>query len=144
MYIFIYISYNIFRIRGIYMKQTLKNMFIKDKRVIIRCDFNVPIKGGNVLDDTKIVKSHLGRIKTEEDKKDNSLLPVKNTLENLLNTNIFFAEDILSEETKNKALNLNVPDNVCLHQIIIKEGKKPCLDSNLETAMLKLKNVLKK
>ena len=44
----------------------------------------------------------------------------------------------------NKALNLNVPDNVCLHQIIIKEGKKPCLDSNLETAMLKLKNVLKK
>ncbi len=117
------------------MKQTLKNMFIKDKRVIIRCDFNVPIKGGNVLDDTKIVKSlktlnyllennckviiisHLGRIKTEEDKKDNSLLPVKNTLENLLNTNILFEKDILSEETKNKALNLKPKEVMLLENI---------------------------
>ena len=71
------------------MKQTLKNMYVKNKRVILRCDLNVPIKNGNILDDTKIVKSletinylikenckiiilsHLGRIKTEEDKKTN-------------------------------------------------------------------------
>ncbi len=106
------------------MKQTLKNMYIKDKRVLVRCDLNVPIKGGNVLDTTKIEKSlktikyllennckviimsHLGRIKTEEDKKENSLLPVKNVLSNLLNTEVKFASDILSEETKNMALNL--------------------------------------
>ena len=32
-------------------------MYIKNKRVILRCDFNVPISNGNVLDETKIIKS---------------------------------------------------------------------------------------
>ena len=39
------------------MKQLLRNMYVKNKRVILRCDFNVPIKNGNVLDETKIIKS---------------------------------------------------------------------------------------
>jgi len=38
------------------MKQRLKNMYIKNKRVILRCDFNVPISNGNVIDETKIFK----------------------------------------------------------------------------------------
>ncbi len=106
------------------MKQSLKNMYIKNKRVLVRCDLNVPIKAGNVLDETKIIKSlktinyllennckiiimsHLGRIKNEDDKKENTLLPVKNVLSRLLNTEVKFADDILSEETKNIALNL--------------------------------------
>ena len=106
------------------MKQLLRNMFIDNKRVLLRCDFNVPMKAGNITDESKIIKSletinyllsknckiiilsHLGRVKTEEDKKTYSLLPVKNTLERLLNRPIKFANDILSEETKNLALNL--------------------------------------
>ena len=106
------------------MKQLLRNMFIDNKRVLLRCDFNVPMKAGNITDESKIIKSletinyllsknckiiilsHLGRVKTEEDKKIYSLLPVKNTLEWLLNRPIKFANNILSEETKNLALNL--------------------------------------
>ena len=106
------------------MKQLLRNMFIDNKRVLLRCDFNVPMKAGNITDESKIIKSletinyllsknckiiilsHLGRVKTEEDKKIYSLLPVKNTLERLLNRPIKFANNILSEETKNLALSL--------------------------------------
>lgn len=106
------------------MKQLLKNMYVNNLRVILRCDFNVPITGGNITDESKIIKSletinyllsknckiiilsHLGKVKTEEDKAKNSLIIVKNCLERLLNKPIKFANDILSEETKNIALNL--------------------------------------
>ena len=65
------------------MYKTIKDFDIKGKKVIIRCDFNVPIEGGIVKDDNRIRKSlrtiryarkegtkvillsHLGRIKTE-------------------------------------------------------------------------------
>lgn len=107
------------------MKQLLKNMNISNKRILLRCDLNVPIENGNVLDETKIIKSletikyllnenckiiimsHLGRIKTEEDKSKNSLEPVKKSLEKLLNKEIKFAKDILAPSTKETALNLN-------------------------------------
>ena len=106
------------------MKQLLKNTYVDNMRVILRCDFNVPMVKGNITDESKIIKSletinyllsknckiiilsHLGRVKTEEDKKNTSLLPIKNSLERLLNKPIKFATDILSEETKNMALNL--------------------------------------
>ena len=106
------------------MKQLLKNTYVDNMRVILRCDFNVPMIEGNITDESKIIKSletinyllsknckiiilsHLGRVKTEEDKKNTSLLPIKNSLERLLNKSIKFATDILSEETKNMALNL--------------------------------------
>ena len=106
------------------MKQLLRNMFVDNKRILLRCDFNVPMINGNITDESKIIKSletinyllsknckiiilsHLGRVKTEEDKKIYSLLPVKATLERLLNRPVLFATDILSEETKNMALNL--------------------------------------
>lgn len=106
------------------MKQLLKNMYVDNKRILLRCDFNVPMVNGNITDESKIIKSletinyllsknckiiilsHLGRVKTEEDKAKNSLMPVKNSLERLLNKPIKFASDILSEETKNMALNL--------------------------------------
>lgn len=113
------------------MKQLLRNMYVNNKRVIVRCDLNVPIKNGSVLDETKIVKSletinylinqnckiiilsHLGRVKSEEDKKENSLEPVKLILERLLNRPIKFAKDILSEETKSIALSL-LPGEILL------------------------------
>ena len=81
---------------------------INNKRVIIRFDYNVPIKDGIILDDTRIVRSlktlnyvlerankviilsHLGRIKTEEDKNDNSLKPVCDYLSKLINKDIAF------------------------------------------------------
>ena len=74
--------------------KTIKDLNIDNKKVIIRCDFNVPMKDGKIVDDNRIVgalptiqycidheciiilMSHLGRIKTEEDLGKNDLSPV--------------------------------------------------------------------
>ena len=86
----------------------LKDFDINNKNVIIRCDFNVPIKDGKIVDGTRIIKSldtinyvlekanrvillsHLGRIKNEVDKKNNSLRIVSEYLSNLLNQEVGF------------------------------------------------------
>lgn len=82
---------------------------IENKKVILRCDLNVTIKEGKIIDTTKIneslktieyllnkncsiiILSHLGKIKSEEDKKKNTLKLVCNELEKLLNKKIIFS-----------------------------------------------------
>lgn len=113
------------------MKQLIEKANLKEKRVVLRCDFNVPIKNGNVLDETKIMKSldtinyllnanakviilsHLGRVKTEEDKEANSLEPVKEVLERMIGRPVLFEKEILSAKTKEVALALK-PGEVLL------------------------------
>ncbi len=90
------------------MKKTIRDFDLKNKKVIIRCDFNVPIKDGKIIDDNRIVMSlntinyaidngakvilmsHLGRIKAEEDKTKNSLSLVSVRLSELLNKKVLF------------------------------------------------------
>ena len=99
------------------MKKTIKDYDYKDKKVILRCDLNVPIDNGIITDDTRIkeslktinylieknakiiILSHLGKVKTEEDKEKNSLYPVYIKIKELLNTNVYF-----SSETRGKTL----------------------------------------
>ncbi len=103
----------------------LEDMNIEGKRVIVRCDYNVPIENGVIKDDTRIVNSletikyciskaskviilsHLGRIKTEEDKQNNSLKVVCDRLSKLLNKDVTFVtydEDVESKVNDNKLI----------------------------------------
>ena len=105
------------------MKKTIKDYNLNGKKVIIRVDFNVPIKDGEILDDNRIKQSletinyaidnnakvillsHLGRIKTEEDKEKNTLEPVALRLSELLDKEIVFVTEtrgeILEQEINN-------------------------------------------
>ena len=93
------------------MKKTIVDFNLNNKKVIIRVDFNVPIKDEKILDDNRIVMSlktikyaidnnakvilmsHLGRIKLEADKENNSLKIVAKRLSELLNKEVIFVND---------------------------------------------------
>lgn len=99
------------------MKKTIRDIELENKKVIIRVDFNVPIKNNIITDDNRIreslktiryaldrkakviLMSHLGRIKTEEDKKNNSLKIVADKLSELLSQKVLFID-----ETRGKKL----------------------------------------
>lgn len=96
--------------------KTIRDYDVQGKRVIIRCDLNVPMKDGKITDDTRIIASlesinylinnnakviilsHLGKIKSEEDKNNNSLYEVYLKLGKLLDTNVYFSKDTRSDE----------------------------------------------
>ena len=98
------------------MKKTIKDYEYKGKKVLLRCDLNVPIENGSITDDTRIIESlntinylleknakliilsHLGKIKTEEDKNKNTLYPVYLKLKELLNTNVYFSSKTRGNE----------------------------------------------
>lgn len=89
-------------------KLAVTDLELAGKKVLMRVDFNVPIKGGVIGNDNRIVAalptikyvlehngrailfSHLGRIKTEDDKKELSLAPVAKHLGELLGKNVTF------------------------------------------------------
>ena len=92
-------------------KKTVDDIDVKGKRVLCRCDFNVPIVNGKITDENRLVAalptikklvadggkvilcSHLGKVKTEEDKKTKSLAPVAERLSELLGQPVKFAAD---------------------------------------------------
>ena len=113
--------------------KTIKDINIDKKKVIIRCDFNVPIKEGKIVDDTRIIGaletikycldrnckiillSHLGRVKEEADLEKNDLSPVAKRLSELLNKDIIFSEKTRGEELETIVENMG-PQDILLVQ----------------------------
>lgn len=113
--------------------KTIKDMDLNNKKVIIRCDFNVPIKEGKIIDDTRIkasletinyclehnakviLMSHLGRVKEEADLAKNDLKPVAERLSTLLNKEVKFIPVTRGEALEN-AINEMQPQDVILMQ----------------------------
>ena len=105
-------------------KKTVKDIELKGKKVLVRCDFNVPMdEQRNITDNTRIVAalptikyllenncaiilcSHLGRPKGEF-KPEFSLQPVAKELSRLLDKEIIMAKDVIGEDATSKADNL--------------------------------------
>lgn len=104
--------------------KTVKDFDLKDKKVLIRCDFNVPIENGKISDNTRIVKSldtikycleqnakvilfsHLGRIKEEADLEKNNLKPVAKELGKLLDKKIIFIDETRGEKLEKAVADL--------------------------------------
>lgn len=113
------------------MKKTIRDYDLNNKKVIIRCDFNVPMKDGKITDDNRIkesletikyaidnnakviLMSHLGRVKTEEDKKDKSLKAVSDRLSELLKRSVTFI-NVTRGEKLELAINNMKPQDVLL------------------------------
>ena len=93
-------------------KKSVDDINVKGLRVLCRCDFNVPLKEGKITDENRLVAalptikkliadggkvilcSHLGKVKTEEDKQTKTLAPVAARLSELLGQEVKFAADL--------------------------------------------------
>ena len=133
-------------------KKTIKDIDIKGKKVFIRVDFNVPIKDGEIEDDTRIVgalptikyaveqgakiilASHLGRPikdkkKAEEkgmpyDESKYSLAPVSKKLSELLEKDVQFADDCVGEKVKTIVESLREGEVILLENLRLHAGEE--------------------
>lgn len=124
--------------------KTIKDMNLENKKVLIRCDFNVPMKEGKIVDDTRITAaiptikyaldnnakvilfSHLGRVKEEADLEKNNLEPVAKRLEELLNQKVTFINKTRGEELENAINNMKDKDVILVQNTRYEDldGKK--------------------
>lgn len=135
------------------MKKNLTDYKFKNLKVIVRCDLNVPIKDGVITDDTRIKKSletlefliyggakvivlsHLGRIKEESDKVNNTLLPVSKRMSELLRRDVKFIPYTRGVEVENAVNMMNPGDIIMLENTRFEDldGKKES-NNDLELA----------
>ena len=122
-------------------KKTLKDLNVKGKRVLVRVDFNVPIKDEKVGDDTRIraalptieylleqdaaliLTSHLGRPKGER-KPEFSLAPVAKYLGGLVDSPVKFADDCLGNVAQTAASSLKSGEILLLENTRFHAGEK--------------------
>ena len=124
-------------------KKTIDDLDLFGKRVLLRCDFNVPLKGGKITDENRIIKalptiekiiekggkliicSHLGKPKGEP-KKEFSLEVVCKALSEKLKKDVVFAADdeVVGENAKKAVENMKNGDVINLLLMNIKNCKK--------------------
>ena len=138
------------------MKKTVKDIEVKGKRALVRCDFNVPLKDGVITDDIRIVSalptirylieggakvilmSHLGR-PDGEPKKEFTLAPVAERLSQLLGTEVKFvsSDTVVDNKVKEAAAALENGQVMLLENVRFrKEETKNGADFAKELAQL--------
>lgn len=126
------------------MKKTIRDVDLKNKVVLMRVDFNVPMKDGKITDVNRIVQalptikyaleqdakvvllSHLGRIKEESDKAQNTLAPVAKKLEELLGKSVKFVPETRGKAVEEAVKNMKSGEVVMLENTRFEDldGKK--------------------
>ena len=121
-------------------KKTIEDIQVNGKRVLVRCDFNVPLKDGVITDENRLVGalptikylvengakvilcSHLGKPKGEP-KPELSLAPVAVRLSELLNKEVVFADDaeVVGENAKKAIENMKDGEIVLLQNTIYRK-----------------------
>ncbi len=128
-------------------KQTVRDLDVKGKRVLVRVDFNVPIKDGKITNDNRIVSalptinyltehgakvilmSHLGKIdhkdpeKCEAGKKKNNMAPVAARLQELVSGKVTFVPLTRGEELENAIAAMNEGDIVLMQNTRYEKGE---------------------
>lgn len=117
-----------------FTKQTVRDIYLKNKRVLVRVDYNVPLEDGKVASDYRIAESiptllylleqgcsivlmsHLGRPEGKTDPRF-SLEPVARCLSNLLKKSVHFAADCLGSDTALATKSLAVGDILLLENL---------------------------
>ena len=116
-------------------KKTVRDINVNGKKVLVRCDFNVPQdENGNITDNRRIVSaldtikyllennakiilcSHLGRPKGEV-KPEFSLKPVADELSKLLKKDVKLAKDVIGEDAKNLVENMKEGEIILLENV---------------------------
>lgn len=126
------------------MKKSIRDFDLNNKKVIIRCDFNVPLQDGIIADDSRIISSlptieyaikqkakiillsHLGRIKTVDDKKKNNLAIVARRLSELLNKEVLFINETRGKHLENAVASMQASDVILIQNTRYEDldGKK--------------------
>ena len=122
-------------------KKTVKDIEVKGKRVFVRCDFNVPLDGSTITDDTRIVAalptirylmengarvilaSHLGRPKGEVNA-NYSLEPVAQRLSELLGKNVEKTSDSIGSAVQERVSLLQDGDVLLLENVRFHKGEE--------------------
>ncbi|NLC96770.1 MAG: phosphoglycerate kinase [Erysipelotrichaceae bacterium] len=128
-------------------KQTVKDLDVNGKRVLVRVDFNVPIKEGKITNDNRIqaalptinylidngakviLLSHLGKInhkdeeKTEADKKKNNMAPVASRLAELVNCKVTFVNETRGAILEEAIANMNNGEIILVQNTRYEKGE---------------------
>ena len=122
-------------------KKTIEDIDVKGKKVLVRCDFNVPLADGAITSDKRIVASlptiqyllgqgakvilcsHLGRPKGGEFDPEFSLAPVAARLGELLGVDVKMASDVVGESAQSLAASLKEGEILLLENVRFEKGE---------------------